>query len=641
MNKIFSIFSTENLKKNLKKIISRFPLSVILIFIVTTLYYVNLHSDFINQTEDTILKVIFTLSLVFFFSIWIYISWENNNYSNKKRNILQLIPISFWILLYSVFNNYLDDFENFLFIILSSVWILLYLFFAPYIKNVLKNDIKQSVFYSYFYNMSTTFLISFILWLVLFWLWSIWITAIFELFDIRDLITDDIYWDWAILSLSFFTPIFALTQIQDKNTFNKNKFVENAFFSFLVKYITIPFIYVYFIILYAYTIKVLSNFSDWPKWEVSWMVIWFSIFWYINYIFSYVFEEKNKFIKFFRKTFPFVVIPQIFMLFYAIFLRINQYDITVNRYFVVVFGIWLLSISLYYILSKKKYLSTIPALLTIFTIFISIWPWSVHELPESRQLSRLKDNLIKAKILKNNTIVPLNNYTDIDNDLSKNIYSAIDYLCDFDSCEQIKKLFPNIYSEILKKDIENFDNKIKDKLEANKGNEKALKKINKEKYREPNNWFIIREITEAIKVRNSYLSGKKERETINFQINRDENLFPIDAWGYNTIYEITSNSYRSNTNNYANINSVKEVIQIIKNWVITETIPLSKIINELIKKDTWLITNYLSTNDMIFEIETNNKKYKLFFQNISIKNPKYEWVINLDYGYSNWYLLVK
>ncbi|MBT3727397.1 DUF4153 domain-containing protein [bacterium] len=67
------------------------------------------------------------------------------------------------------------------------------------------------------------------------------------------------------------------------------------------------------------------------------MVIGFSIFGYIIYIFSYAFDLKNKFIKTFRKVFPYVVIPQIFMLFYAIYLRINQYDLTINRYFVVVF----------------------------------------------------------------------------------------------------------------------------------------------------------------------------------------------------------------------------------------------------------------------------------------------------------------
>jgi hypothetical protein len=88
------------------------------------------------------------------------------------------------------------------------------------------------------------------------------------------------------------------------------------------------------------------------------------------------------------------------MLFYAIYLRIAQYDITINRYFVVVFGIWLLLISIYYVLSKKKYLGNITVLLTLFTVIISVGPWSVYQLPESRQLERLKTNLIEANILQ-------------------------------------------------------------------------------------------------------------------------------------------------------------------------------------------------------------------------------------------------
>ncbi|MDR0772292.1 MAG: DUF4153 domain-containing protein, partial [Candidatus Peribacteria bacterium] len=65
-------------------------------------------------------------------------------------------------------------------------------------------------------------------------------------------------------------------------------------------------------------------------------------------------------------------IPQIFMLFYAMYLRINQYDLTINRYFVVVFGIWLLFISLYFVFSKRKNLIVIPAVLTTFTVLISV-----------------------------------------------------------------------------------------------------------------------------------------------------------------------------------------------------------------------------------------------------------------------------
>ncbi len=147
---------------------------------------------------------------------------------------------------------------------------------------------------------------------------------------------------WMVFSMTLFSPIFGLAHVPKKETFTQSEVGENKFFTFLIKYIGVPFIYIYFLILYAYSIKVLSHFSDWPKGQITWLVIAFSIFGYKMYIFTHLLKGENVLIKLSRKFFPIAVIPQIFMLFYAIYLRINQYDITMNRYFVVVFGVWLL-----------------------------------------------------------------------------------------------------------------------------------------------------------------------------------------------------------------------------------------------------------------------------------------------------------
>lgn len=154
----------------------------------------------------------------------------------------------------------------------------------------------------------------------------------------------------------------------------KSQFEINRFFSFLIRYLATPAVYIYFIILYAYSIKVLLNFSDWPKGIVSWMVIGFSSFGYLTYIFSKPYED-NKIVLFFRKWFPLAVIPQLFMLFYAIGLRIGQYDLTMNRYFVVAFGFWLLVTSLYFLLRRFALLAFVPASLALISFLISIGPW--------------------------------------------------------------------------------------------------------------------------------------------------------------------------------------------------------------------------------------------------------------------------
>lgn len=102
------------------------------------------------------------------------------------------------------------------------------------------------------------------------------------------------------------------------------------------------------------------------------MVIGFSAFGYLIYIFSRAYEEESALTRIFRRYFPLLVLPQVCMLFYAIYLRIAQYDITMNRYFVVVFGIWLTIISIYYVVSQKRYLSVIPSSLVAIILIISV-----------------------------------------------------------------------------------------------------------------------------------------------------------------------------------------------------------------------------------------------------------------------------
>jgi hypothetical protein len=66
-------------------------------------------------------------------------------------------------------------------------------------------------------------------------------------------------------SFTIIAAFFGLNEIPKKENFEGYYFNENHFSTFLVKYLAIPFIFTYFVILYAYCVKVLMNFSDWPK----------------------------------------------------------------------------------------------------------------------------------------------------------------------------------------------------------------------------------------------------------------------------------------------------------------------------------------------------------------------------------------
>ena len=677
--KLQKLFSLENLEKNIKNIWSKFPVSVIIIFLIAGLFFTELHYN--DVIEDLLNKKIFVviLSLIatFIFSIWTYLSTENTNYSKLKRNLFQIIPIIFWISFYNIFG--LDPtLESIIFAFLSFAWIIAFIYFAPYLKSLFlplqggdawkaEGAVSQTTFYTYFYNISVVILTSFIFGWVLFGLWAIWINATDALFDlnIREKYT---YWNWSILAFSVISPLFLLSQLPDKKSFLADRFNGNEFFSFLVKFVAVPFIYLYFFILYAYSIKVLANFGDWPKWEISWLVIGFSIFGYLAYSFSYIFEKDSKAIKLFRKIFPYAVIPQIFMLFYAIYLRIAQYDLTVNRYFIVIFGLWLLLVSLHFIFSKKKSLIAIPISLAFFIILISIFPkFNVYSYPVERQYNRLETNLEKAKILQNWEIIPLKNYSDISKDLSKNIYSGIDYICDFDNCNKIKELFPRIYSEIEKNNKLEWEKNHKEEIErllkkknnkiceynkywyapnSNCFNKTWLEKLKKEKYEWVDKWTIIDKITEKIKVKKYFNKFEENRKYFEYSKEYTQDFFPINIEWYSKMYNIKNLNKFEKNKDFAEFNSDTNEIIITLDWNKKEKINISEISKKLIEKFWKNTKRNLDKKDLIFEINQNWKIYKLMFDNVSVKNPDYKekkdnkkWIYFSDY--SNWYILVK
>jgi len=320
----------------------------------------------------------------------------------------------------------------------------------------------------------------------------------------------------------------------------------------------------------------------------------------------------------------------------------------------------LLLISLHFIFSKKKSLIAIPISLAFFIIIISIIPkFNVYNYPVERQYNRLETNLKKAWIIEvteemykytiAQKIVPLKNYSDISKDLSKNIYSGIDYICDFDNCNKIKELFPIIYSEIEIKDREEWEKNIKEELkiilknkdkkecEYNKYwsiknnyekcfDKKRLEDLKTEKYDFPDKWKIVDKITEKIKVDN-YSTSKlfdKQIPEINIYWSYDI-LFPLEIDWYKKAFRIWTNDrvkyWKWKNKLYWKIYILEEKIDIYENQKLIKTLDLTKVFDEIKK-----IYNKKSNSkdwgqkEMSFIV---NKNYKIIFQTIRIpKNLK-------------------
>lgn len=682
MNTILSRFSIENFSKNVKAAFLRFPLSffssVVVFFIFIYLIYNQNTTP--QYLENILLKSILSIVTVYFLSIWIYFLDEKYKLTRFEICSTQLLSILFWVFFYfsfeqNLFNNIYS--EELIYIIITFIWVISFIFFSPFLRNLKEKRLKNDNYYSFFNDLFSKILMSLLVWFSLSLLWFIAISSIYALFDINKIFDQTkIYQYWMSFSLSLFAPIYFLviSPILDGKTLLFEKIKEYKFYNFLSNYIALPFIIIYFVILYAYSIKVLSNFSDWPKGIISWMVIWFSLFWYLIYIFSYAFELKSTFVRIFRKVFPFAVLFQTPMLFYAIYLRINQYDFTINRYLVVVFWIFLVLESLYFIFSNKKYLLSIPLLLTLFIIVISVWPWWVYNFPENRQLDLLKSDLVQAKILQWDKVVLLNDKKDIDAKLSGSIFDKVTYLCEYHGCDSLERFFPDLLLEIknqdekdwtkkhedelirIKKEIEKSDTK--DEL-TNKYNSESLEREEKQVYTWINYWDYKSKLIEKLKVEPYYENNLYNSYFINysldwklrselFEITWYDYIFPIMSTFENRYYwkEVVFPEWEWNFSNlyYASIDINNEKIILYMSWSIYEEFDVKtelKNLYELYKdsiNNQWTVT---LDKSVIFEKKWKKVDLKIILIDFPIKNPNFSWKNIDDYYYVNWRVLLR
>lgn len=509
-----------DIRATLSALMKRFPLPVVLVIAVSLLWFYVVN---VSDTEDWVYRTIITGIVVFFLATAVSLLHEQVKMTRVVSIATWMIPVIFGLCFYLAIDGIYDgDIEPITYTILSLTAFAASLFVAPFLPGLMKwKEENTTHFSNYFTQMSWVVLMSVVVGGVLIALWFIAIGSVIALFDIDWSYTSDLYGNWAVIALSLTAPLYALSSLPYARDYETKNFVQNKFFSFIIRYIATPFIFVYFLILYAYSIKVLMNFSDWPKGIVSWMVIGFSSFGYLIYILSRAYADESRMVAVFRRYFPYMVAPQILMLGYAIYLRINQYDLTMNRYFVVIFGIWLTIISLYYILSTKRSLSMIPASLVAAILIISIGPWSVYSLPVARQEARLMHNLETAQILQNGVIVPLQNNADISRELSTDIYSEIDYICGFDNCDTLKELFPDQYTQAdtnARKEWEQYTYE------------------GKEPYKEPSKYQIVAAVTQYIKVQQYWWIEGTEPKYLQF--NNYKSQYPLTVTGYDRVISV-------------------------------------------------------------------------------------------------------
>jgi hypothetical protein len=206
------------------------------------------------------------------------------------------------------------------------------------------------------------------------------------------------------------------------------------------QYVMIPLVAIYLLILYAYMGKIIVEWS-WPKGWVGYLVICFSIVGIFSLLLIHPIKNqlKNKWIASIWHWFFYVLLPLVVLLLLAIWRRTSEYGITERRYFVIVLGLWLAAVALYFIFSRAKSIKIIPLSLCIIALVASFGPWGAFSISEWNQVNRLEnvltrnDILVNGKVRKAQKVVPFED--------AKRISSIIRYLSEVHGFASIQPWF--------------------------------------------------------------------------------------------------------------------------------------------------------------------------------------------------------
>ncbi|MGH7495142.1 MAG: DUF4153 domain-containing protein [bacterium] len=204
---------------------------------------------------------------------------------------------------------------------------------------------------------------------------------------------------WALISGLFNTWFFLAGVPEDIEALEQERHYPKGLKVF-TQYILIPLVVIYLLILYAYEAKIILAWS-WPKGWVANLVLGFAVSGILSLLLVYPiqFQEENRWIKIFSQWYYVALIPLLAMLLLAIGRRISDYGVTENRYFVLVMGLALAGIVLYFIFSRSKNIKVIPITLCALAFFAAFGPWGAFQISGRSQVERLSRLLSKSEIL--------------------------------------------------------------------------------------------------------------------------------------------------------------------------------------------------------------------------------------------------
>ncbi len=557
---IFNLQTIDKLSQKIIETLKRFPLASFSAFIFTIIIITLMELDYLNRDSSYIniaTKIAFVSSLGIILFPTLKLFWSN--FLMSIVGILLLIGY-YYILPTNITTENHYIFVRHFFLILATFLMFIW---TPFISVKISNKNIWEWTQNFILVLLSTMLFSLILYSGI----SLALYSIEKLFNIY--IPTIRYAQLAILVFGIYGVNLFLSQIPKYILLLQVRTYTKAEIIF-TKYILTPLTIGYFLILVAYSTKILFT-MQWPSGIVSWISILFSLVAITTYLFWTPLWEKENIQ--FKRAIWIAILLQTIMLGLSIWMRIDEYGITESRYFVALFGSWLVLMSFYFIFVKEASYKWLFVTLTILLIGSQFGKYSAIEVSKKDQISRLGQLLKDKKNISENLSIKD----------KKNIYSKINYLYSTHGIDSLNSVIPQIIQEYKENNITTYFPLF------------ATKKLGiTDRFGFTTNRYKI-------------FNTKEKREVINIT-------------GYQYIINI---NYEKNLKNIYNINNnilikLKDNnISIINNKTISN-LSLDKFLETLNKNNKEY--NQIDSSNMIYEYIDNKIKVKFLFDYIILEN---------------------
>lgn len=545
----------------------RFPVTLLFAtLMVGVLIFMN-HLDFnLEKSRDIYTRVSMALALGIPLSLSLHVFLERNVHVKTPVKILSHIAVMVVLSVY--YFLFLKNQEMVTMTRYVAYTIALYMLFSiiPYFR-------KKTNYELYVIKLFTRFVTTYVYSIVLY-LGIVAILVTINLLFNAD-IPGEVFADMALIVAGIFAPAFFLADVPRR----EEEVLPESYpkvLSILLQFIILPLISVYTIILYVYFGKIVIT-RQLPQGIIGNLVLWYSIVSTIVLFFIYPLRKKSQWIKSFINIFPKAILPLLAMMFVAIAIRINAYGITENRYFVLIVGLWVTGVMIYYSVKKDIINIFVTISLAIVAVLTVTGPWSAYSVSKSSQNKRFEEIVKRYDMIDQSGNIK-NSEDEFSQADQVQVSGIISYFNHYHDLEDIKYL-PADFEISDMKNLFGFD------------------------------------------LKDDGLGFDQSREYFNYFLERRESLVDIKDFDYFTTYEIySSESFQQSNGDYNIAYDHKEKELIIKNKekILYKT-NLEKVVSNIHNKNKGKATDKerLKEEEMAFKDENKEIKIQVVFKNLS------------------------